>query len=194
MFKTIFGLCVPYLLSLPTDASQLVRLEIDRKADVFEIQVEMDLDAPAESIRAVLTDYNNLDRLNTSITTSKVIGTEHSGTVRILTRLENCVLFFCMDMQKVEEVTEDEQGRILVAIVPDQSSFRSGHASWEIQSTGTGSRVIHHAKVEPDIVIPPFLGNVLLKSRLRHEILESFENLDCLARNQCTQKTNTSTY
>jgi hypothetical protein len=194
MYRTIFGLFVSCLLSVPAEASRLVRLDIDRKADIFEIQVEMVVEAPAESIRAVLTDYNNLDRLSGSITTSKVIGPERAGTVRVLTRLENCVLFFCLDMQKVEEVTEDAQGRILVTIVPGESSFRSGNASWEIRSTVTGSRVIHHAKVEPDIMIPPLVGNSILKRHLRREILESFENLDCLARDRCTPTSRASAY
>ena len=41
--------------------------------------------------------------------------------------------------------------------------------------------------MEPDIVIPPLVGTAVLKNTLRHENLESFENLDCLARNQCEQ-------
>ena len=175
------------LLSLTANASQLVRLEVDQRADVYEIRVEMEVDAPAEAVRAILTDYDNLDRLNASITTSEVIGTGHNGSVRVLTRMENCILFFCMNLQKVEEVTEDDQGRILVAIVPDSSSFNSGQASWDVQDTGNTTRVIHHAKLEPNIQIPPLLGTAVLKNTLRKEIRESFENLDCLARNQCEQ-------
>jgi carbon monoxide dehydrogenase subunit G len=194
MLRIITGLCVSYLVSLPAEASRLVRLDIDRKADIFEIQVEMEMDAPAENIRAVLTDYNNLDRLNASITTSRVVRTENGGAVRVLTRLENCVLFFCMDMKKVEDVTQDAQGRILVSIVPGKSSFRSGNASWEIRSTGKGSRVIHHARVEPDIMIPPLIGNSILKSRLRDEIMEVFQNLACMAHEQCTQTARVSSY
>jgi hypothetical protein len=185
MYRTVFALFVSCLPAVPAEASRLVRLDIDRKADIYEIRVEMEVEAPAENVRAVLTDYDNLDRLSASITASRVVATQHAGTVRVLTSLENCVLFFCLDMHKVEEVTEDAQGRILVTIVPGESSFRSGNASWEIQSTATGSRVIHHAKVEPDIMIPPLVGNSILKRHLRREILESFKNLDSLARDRC---------
>jgi hypothetical protein len=192
MFQKLLVVSALHVLSLTANASQLVRLDVDRRADVYEIRVEMEVDAPAEDVRAILTDYANLDRLNASITTSKIIGTEHNGAVRVLTRMENCILFFCMKMQKVEDVTEDEQGRILVTMVPDSSNFRSGQASWEVRSTGNRSRVIHYAKLEPDIWIPPWMGTAILKNTLRQEILESFESLDCLARNQCEQNSDDS--
>lgn len=125
------------------------------------------VDAPAENIRAILTDYANLDRLNESITTSRIIGGEHGGAVRVLTRIENCILFFCKETQKVEDVTEDDHGRIMVRVVPGSSSFRSGEASWKLQDSGGSTRVIHHARLEPDLWIPPWIGTAILKDALR---------------------------
>jgi hypothetical protein len=100
----------------------------------------------------------------------------------VLTRFENCILFFCLTVQRVEDITEDVHGRILVALVPDASSFRSGQASWEVNSIGSGSRVIHRATLEPDFWLPPWIGTAILKATLRREIRASFENLECLTR------------
>lgn len=193
MFNKLLVVSALHMLSLTANASQLVRLDVDKKADIYEIRVEMEVDAPAENVRAILTDYANLDRLNDSITTSKVIGTVPNGAVRVLTRMESCILFFCMNVQKVEDVIEDTQGRILVAMIPGSSNFRSGQASWEIQDTASGSLVIHHARMEPDIWVPPMIGTAVLKNTLRQELLESFEALDCLARKQCEQNSVKST-
>jgi Polyketide cyclase / dehydrase and lipid transport len=170
------------LFSLTANASQLVRLEVDQHANSYTVYVEMDLDASAEKVRAILTDYAHLDRLNASITASEITGARDDGTIRVLTRFENCILFFCLTVQRVEDITEDVQGRILVALVPDASSFRSGHASWEVKSTGSGSRVIHNATLEPDFWLPPWIGTALLKATMRREIRASFENLECLTR------------
>jgi hypothetical protein len=38
-------------------------------------------DAPAENMRAILTDYANLDQLNESITNSRIIDGERGGAV-----------------------------------------------------------------------------------------------------------------
>lgn len=193
MFQKTFVLSLLLLLPLRADASQLVQLDVKQKANIYEIRVEMEVDAPADNVRAILTDYANLDRLNASITSSEVIDTEHNGAVRVRTRMQNCILFFCMNLQKVEDVIEDEHGRILVTIVPNSSNFRSGHALWEVRSMGDRTRVIHQAKLEPDLWIPPWMGTAILKDTLRKEITESFETLDCLARTRCEQNTNRST-
>ena len=181
MLKTLLAV-VMGLVSLTAHASQLVRLDVDQKANSYAVYVVMELDAPAEKVRSILTDYAHLDRLNASITASKIIDAKGNGTVRVLTRFENCIVFFCVTVQRVEDITEDDQGRILVAMVPDASSFRSGQASWEVTSTGSGSRVIHRATLEPDFWLPPWIGTAILKATMRREIRASFENLECLAR------------
>ena len=98
------------------------------------------------------------------------------------------MLFFCVEIRKVEDVSEDEHGRIMATIVPGSSSFRSGRASWEIRSTGSGSRVIHQAKLEPDLWLPRWIGAAILKDAIRREIQESFENLECLAMADCVEQ------
>jgi hypothetical protein len=192
MFRKPLAWFLLGLLPPAADASHLVSLDVSQSAGVYEIRVEMEVDAPAGNVRAVLTDYANLDRLNSAITSSEVIDTGRPDTVRVLTHMKNCVLFFCLSLQKVEDVTEDERGRILVTIVPDSSSFRSGQASWEIRNLGGKSLVIHCATLEPDLWLPPWIGTAILKDTLRREIEKSFSALDCLARPQCVESAGTS--
>jgi len=187
MLNKTMVLFVSGFASLNVNATQLVQLKVDQNAESYNIYIEMDFDATAESVREILTDYANLGQLNDSIISSKIIETENDETVRVQTRFESCVLFFCMEMQKVEDITEDQQGRILVEMVPGSSSFHSGQASWEVQSTKHGSRVIHSAKMVPDVWLPSWMGAAMVKDALRQEIQKSFENLECLAQEQCQQ-------
>jgi 4-oxalocrotonate tautomerase len=78
-----------------------------------------------------------------------------------------------MTAQRVGDITEDDQGRILVTLVPDASSFRSGQAlwMWSVTSTGSGSRVIHRATLAPDFWLPPWIGTAILKATLVIETL-----------------------
>ena len=191
MVKHMNALCFLGLASLPAHSSQLLHLQVDRQADIYQVYVEMEFKAPADKLRKILTDYANLERLNASITTSEVIAGDIDGVVRVRTHIQNCVLFICMELRKVEDITEDEHGRIMATIVPASSSFRSGTASWEIRSTANGSRVIHQAKLEPDVWLPPWMGTAIIKDALRREIQQSFENLECLAMADCTQRLET---
>jgi carbon monoxide dehydrogenase subunit G len=177
-----------YLLSLNANASQLVRLEVDQQDKVYTVYVEMDVDAPADAVLAVLTDYRQLHRLSDSITDSEVIAAGNDGVVRVQTRIVNCVLFFCMNMQKVEDITAHSNGRITAAMVPGASDFRSGEAMWQVKSTGSGSRIIHQARLEPDMWIPSWMGDSIVKDSLRQELQQSFNNLECLMRAECMRE------
>jgi len=175
-----------FFISLSVNASQLIRLEVEHKDDVYDVYVEMDVDAPVEAVLAILTDYEQLNRLSDSIIDSKIINSRNENVVRVETQIENCMLFFCMDIKKVEDVTEDKNGRIMTSVVADLSDFRSGHAVWEVKSTAQGSRVIHTARLEPDISIPSWMGSAIVKNSLREELHQSFRNLECLSRTDCT--------
>ena len=94
----------------------------------------------------------------------------------------------------MEDVIEGKDGRITVAMVADSSDFRSGHAVWEVKSTAHGSRVIHHARLEPDISLPAWMGAAIVKNSLRQELRQSFENLECLTRSDCTREADEEHY
>ena len=183
-----------YLISLSANASQLIRLDVEHKDDGYNVYVEMDVNASAEAVLAILTDYENLNRLSDSIVESKVINSTNENVTRVQTQIENCVFFFCMNIKKVEDVTEDKNGRITVAMVADSSDFRSGHAVWEVKSIARGSRVIHQARLEPDIALPSWMGATIVKKSLQKELRQSFENLECLSRIECTQESEDKRY
>jgi hypothetical protein len=182
MCRKLFVFLGGLLVSQVVGASHMVRLDVEQQADLYVISVEMVVDAPVEHVRAILTDYGTLSRLNDSITSTRVIGNQSDGAVRVLTRIRNCILFFCRNLQIVEDVVEDEQGRIVRSVVPESSSFRSGQASWQLVGAGDTTRVVHHAQLQPDFWIPAWLGRVTVVDTLRREIRASFETLDCLAR------------
>jgi hypothetical protein len=182
MLKQLVAFSILGALALTADASQLVRLDVDLDSGVYEVHVEMEFDAPAEYIRYLLTDFENLGRLNASITGSEIIRTAQPDVVRVRTEIRNCFLFFCTKIQKVEDVSEDAAGRIISVIDPGTSNFRNGMATWEISGLGNRSRVIHHARLEPDIWVPPWIGTAILKDALRREIRNSFENIDDMSR------------
>jgi hypothetical protein len=182
MSKHLIAAVLLVCQSLTVQASRLVQLDVEQHAAVYHIHVEMVVDAPPQRVRAILTDYDNLGRLNPSITASRVIAARDDGARRVLTRFAHCVLVFCVDLQKVEDISEDEQGRLRMAVVPDASSFRSGLALLDIQPAGSGSRVTLHAQLEPETRLPAWLGAGIVRRALRREVRVCFENLATLAR------------
>ena len=154
---------------------------MDENGGEYHVSTEVVLHAPADSVRAVLTDYVHAYRLNPSITESAILPPFEQGVVRLMTQIEECFALYCVDMVSVADIKELPSGDLEVVLVPELSSFRSGTAEWRIQSQEGDSRVHYELRLEPDFFIPPVIGPVIIMKRLREEILATFSRLECMA-------------
>ena len=166
---------------LPGWSGELVELSVTHKRKVYEVYMDMVVYAPEERVRAVLTDYENIGRLNPSISESEVLAPPDEETARVRTLIRGCALLRCVDMERVEDVRELENGDLQAVTVPELSAFKSAHALWQIIAMGQQTRVIYRSTVEPDFWIPPLFGPAIVKRNLREEILLSFKNLEDIA-------------
>jgi len=165
-------------LSAGTIAEQWIWSEGDR----YLIHVEMVLEAPADRVRARLTDYHHLHRLSDTIQASRLLRADPPRyTVQLNSR--GCIGIFCRDLEQVQAVTERDDGFILVEDLPGQSDFRSARAVWRIVAAEANrSRVSYSAELVPDFWIPPLLGPPLFRERLARETRQLLNNLERLAR------------
>jgi len=172
---------VPLVVAAPCRAVESVEFRAYENGGEYHVSTEMVLHAPADSVRAVLTDYVHAYRLNPSITESAILPSVEDGVVRLRTRIEDCVGFYCVDVVSVADIKEQPSGDLAVVVIPELSSFRSGSAEWRIQSWQGESRVRYELRLEPDFFIPPLIGRVLILRKLRNEILATFRRLECMA-------------
>ncbi len=145
------------------------------------MEVDALVQAPAARVRARLTDYAHLARLNGAIKSSRVLANTGPGQyqVRIVTRA--CVWFFCRTVKQVQSVHEAGDGWIDVRVIPELSDFKQGWAHFHILAEGAPTRVLIVSEVEPDFWIPPVIGPWLIKRKLRSEMLETVANLETQA-------------
>ncbi len=163
-------------------AGTITEQRIWSEGDRYLIHVEILLDAPADRVRARLTDYDNLHRLSDTIRESRLLDADPPRyTVRLRSR--GCIGIFCRDLEQVQAVTERDDGFILVEDLPGRSDFRAARAVWRISAAGTDrSRVSYSAELLPDFWIPPLLGPPLFRDRLARETRQLLDNLERLAR------------
>lgn len=174
--------CITLLPITETRAADLRRLEVSNKGDSYRIQLEMELDIGADYVREVLTDYRHIYRLNPSIVDSRILPSPGNGVARVFTRMEGCVLFYCTEFTRVEDVQENSYGELDVVIVPGMSNFGSGTAAWRITGHGQRSSLAYEAELQPEIFIPPIIGSLIVKNKLREEILTTFNRIECHAK------------
>jgi len=173
-----------YLLIPLARATDVAELQVSESEGVYHISLVMQVQAPAQHVQRVLTDYARIYRLNPAIVESELLPAPDDGVVRVRTRALDCIAFFCKEIDRVEDVIELDSGSLQVTTVPALSSFKSGSAEWRILGQGEHSQVTYRAHMEPDFYIPPLIGSYFIKQKLRRSMLVSLARIECIARIQ----------
>ena len=177
-------LCLLHPLATLARSPQLAELQVSETDGVYTINLVMQMQAPAHYVFRVLTDYEHIYRLDPAIIDSEILPAPDDTVVRVRTRINDCIAFFCMTIDRVEDVRKLKYGGLQASIVADLSNFKSGHAEWKILASQGHARVIYHARMEPDFFIPPLIGSYFLKQKLRKSLLASLARIECIARIQ----------
>jgi hypothetical protein len=175
-------LIVLCLAALEVDAVDITKLEISENGGVYHINLATVIDAPAEYVYRVLTDYVHIHRLHPSITQSDILPSPRAGVVRVRTRMLDCILIFCMALDRVEDISEVPPYDLHTVIVPSLSNFLSGKADWRIEAMGDRSQLTYEAQMEPNFPVIPVIGPYFVKQKLRDELESSLTRIECIAK------------
>lgn len=178
----VFALIVLCLAALQVDAVDIRELEVSESGGVYQIKLATVIDAPAEYVYRVLTDYVHLHRLHPSVIQSDILPSPGAGIVRVRTRILDCILIFCMELDRVEDISELPPYHVHATIVPSMCNFRSGKADWRIEAMGDRSQLIYEAQMKPDFAVIPLIGPYLVSRKLRDEMVSSLGKIECIAK------------
>jgi hypothetical protein len=171
-----------YLAALQVDALDIRELQISENGGIYNIKLVAVIDAPAEYVHRVLTDYVHMHRLHPSIIQTDILASPGNGVVRVRTRMLHCIFIFCVELDRVEDVREVSPYDLHSVIVPSQSNFRSGEADWHIDEMKERSQLVYEAQMEPDFPIVPVIGPIFIKDKLRDEMVSSLARIECIAK------------
>ena len=144
----------------PAHAVDIEELIVTKEGGVYEVQMTFTIAASVEPVVNVLTDFDNPYRLNPDVTEREVIGYQ-DGATRVRTKLRSCFLFFCKDLEMVQDVTS-AAGQVEAIIVPDRSDFEAGSWLWKINAIDdSSSHVVLAASMAPKVMVPPFFRSML---------------------------------
>ncbi|GBE10957.1 polyketide cyclase / dehydrase and lipid transport [bacterium BMS3Bbin12] len=162
-------------------AAGVVDLQVERHGDRYRLAMRMNLEMPARELRAIITDYAHLARLNPAIVESKVLARKN-GVTRVRTVVRGCIAFFCFDVHQVQDVQVRADGEIVAVTVPALSDFRYGLARWRIVPRGARAcRLDLEAVIVPSFWVPPIIGPWLIRHKMRDEALRTAATLERLA-------------
>lgn len=183
--------CAGALLGLAAgavaDAAELHRLEVTRDPDDrgrFQLFAETHLEADAQAIFDVLTDYEDgaFGRISSVYKESDYLEPAPDGTPIVYTRMEGCIWVFCKSMTRVERLETEEPHLIRTTALPELSDFEFAESEWHLRPVEGGTEVVYRLVIDPAFWLPPGIGPAILKKELREGGERALYRIERLAR------------
>ncbi len=167
-------------------AAQLRHIEIDRDSGRYTLYAETFLAAAPEDIYDVLLDYDRFNRISSVYKEHGYMDPDPDGTPIVFTRMEGCLLFFCVSMKRVERLEAErpaitQPGVIRTIALPEQSDFRYSASEWTLAPEGDGTMMTYSLIMEPDFWVPPVIGPWYLKRTLQRGGTTAITRIENLA-------------
>ena len=161
-------------------AATIQTLEITHTQGNYHVTFDVLLATDSEKARALLSDYRQWQRLSDDLEEAMLLQRLPDGRQRVRVRFRSCVLIFCKTIRQVKDVTADPKGDILSVMVPEQGDFTSGWEHWRIFSEQGETRLQYDAEIVPSFGLPPLIGPLILKGKLRSTLIETAHRLETL--------------
>jgi hypothetical protein len=177
-------LATALLLALPAvtlSAAEFSSLELVRDGDDYRVLADVFIEAPAEGVFEVLTDYEGFPRLSSVFREGRVVEPIEDGRGVVYLHMKGCVLFFCREVEIVEFLEIEPYRRILAIVDPERSDLHYGRASWTLAPEEGGTLVTYELDMRPQFWIPPVIGPLIIKAALRYRGLRAARRLEALA-------------
>ncbi len=151
----------------PALAQSGYSVRTERRGEGLEVRAEARLEASAELVWQVISDYERLPAFVPGIRRSVVV--LRSGNRLLLEQSgEARFLFFTVPIEVRLEVIEQPPDRIVSRAVGGNLRRMSGR--YEIRSGAPGGVQLHYVgAIEPDFDLPPIIGQVALRASVEEQ-------------------------
>lgn len=170
------------LLATTVDGAEIRTLTVDKNGPRYTFTSISFVDAPVEPVYELLVDYDRFDRLSSVIKESRFLDPDTDGTPLVFTRTKGCLLFYCKTLDRVERLVSVPYSEIVATVLPEQSDVKYGRARWLLASEGDGTRIDYVMEFEPDFWVPPLIGPLIIKRRLRTGGAKVIDRIEAFAR------------
>jgi len=110
--------------------SHATEVNVRYEDNTYFLSAEFNVEATPACVMEVLTDFENIADLNPAIIESEVQDSSKVDSLRVRTVVQDCILFFCKSITRIEDITRSENEKLEAVVLPLLSDLRSGYAEW----------------------------------------------------------------
>ncbi len=169
------------LVSNIGSAGDIIEATVTSQDKRYFINLEVVINADANRVYNILTDYNNLSRISDSITESNLIYSLSDNDHRVKVSTKACVTFFCKTIVQVQDVEQLPGNVIITTSIPTKSDVDYAHSRWKVTEEDGLAHISFNSDLKPSFWVPPLIGPPLIERALRNEALAIIDGLETLA-------------
>jgi ribosome-associated toxin RatA of RatAB toxin-antitoxin module len=167
-----FLCCALLAAPLLSRAGGVLDSSVSYDAGVYSLSIEALIDAPAEMVYRLITDYDHLHEINPAIRESHILRTYSPDKCRIRVVTRVCVLFYCRDVTQSQDMVQSPGYTIDADILPQNSDFHRGRGQWRLTAEGDATVMHFQAELVPAFFLPPLIGPWLIRREMVNQITE----------------------
>lgn len=155
-----------WLMTLPVMVFADPELTVTQQQQRFHLSLKTYVDLPIDDLWHKLTNYSQLKQYHPAIVESEAL-TESSEKTLVKTRLQDCLLWFCKDFDRVQSIQQPKPYTLVSYTIPEQSDFSYGRQRWQLIPKGSGSMLYMELEVEPKEKLLPWIGPAIVKYKMK---------------------------
>lgn len=170
---------VLFLLHTAHADDQQVITNVSRtSSNSYQVELVFFVQANAAQVYQLLTDYNNIAQLNSSIQSVKQHDMPHSQGDRVEVVIYDCIFIFCKSIRRVDDVVYPNENEIVSTIVPHLSDFSAGETRWLLEDQNDmQTKVSLNGTFTPAFWVPPLIGPHALSKLTQKRLVESVASI-----------------
>jgi len=147
------------------------------------MHINATVNADADNIIRIITDYENLPLINPYLIESKLLNNPEDERTTVSMLTETCVLFLCYNVRHIQTFYFIENGILFSRIIPEESDFQAGWMRWEIRAMDSNkiypaTKIILDIEMVPDFFVPPVIGPYQIKRIMLNMTRATIINLE----------------
>ena len=135
-----------------------------------------------EQIYGVLLDWDLSTRFSSVVVEARNVEPDEDGRPRYYSRNCACIWFYCKSFERFGWVASKHLKYIEATVDPEKSDFHISNERWDFREEDNGTVVVYHLEMKPKFFIPPLIGPVILKNKLKRSSGEAIDRIEAVAK------------
>jgi len=167
--------------------AEINNAEVRKENNHYFLHMNATLNADADNMIRIITDYENLPSINPNLKESKLLDNQEGERTTVSMITETCILFLCYNIRHIQTFQFIENGILFSRIIPEGSDFQAGWMRWEIKKMDSNkiypvTQIILDIEMVPDFFIVPLIGSYQIKRKMLEIVKITIANLEEKAR------------